>query len=283
LLGDPGRAYAIISNVLNSTKVAPQFNQLFSRKLDPNSKDTYDPFDQLYRMRPMKDWDINKGAPPKLELFHPPFDKRHVISTQRYSIPGFPCLYLGGSLSICWKEFNCPDFSNLYISRFRIKPSNSGKKVTIKLLDLGWRPSTWAACIDYYANKEMPRLLLDFIVANALCWPLIAACSIRVKKAEAPFKPEYIVPQILLQWIMREKPDIDGIRCFSIKEIKYAGNIKDDENYVFPTRVIKESGYCSRLKGLFVMTDPVSVQELMLQGGQRALDNYQLKDIDEDD
>ena len=34
----------------------------------------------------------------KDEIFHVPFHLRHLVATQRYSIPGLPCLYLGGSL-----------------------------------------------------------------------------------------------------------------------------------------------------------------------------------------
>jgi hypothetical protein len=43
----------------------------------------------LYRVR-------RKVAPPltREELFHIPYESRHLVATQRYSIPGLPCLYL---------------------------------------------------------------------------------------------------------------------------------------------------------------------------------------------
>lgn len=46
----------------------------------------------FYRIRQDK-IDLSKGDG---ELFHIPFDKRHLVSAQRYSIPGYPALYLGG-------------------------------------------------------------------------------------------------------------------------------------------------------------------------------------------
>ncbi|MFW1494652.1 hypothetical protein ACEV9S_24505, partial [Vibrio parahaemolyticus] len=47
-----------------------------------------------------------------------------------------------------------------------------------------------------------------------MTWPLIAACSIRVKNPSDNFKPEYIIPQLLLQWA-RDYKSIDGIRYTS--------------------------------------------------------------------
>lgn len=36
------------------------------------------------------------------DIFHIPFNQRHLVSAQRYSVAGLPCLYLGTSLYICW-------------------------------------------------------------------------------------------------------------------------------------------------------------------------------------
>ena len=43
---------------------------------------------------------IRKGSFDKTkdgEMFHIPFEKRHLVDSQRYSIPGYPILYLAGS------------------------------------------------------------------------------------------------------------------------------------------------------------------------------------------
>ncbi len=52
----------------------------------------------FYRMRVC---DLRKEIKRK-ELFHIPFEKIRQIKTQRYSSPGYPCLYLGVSLYGCW-------------------------------------------------------------------------------------------------------------------------------------------------------------------------------------
>ena len=52
----------------------------------------------LYRMR------ISKETLSKEKMFHVPFNMREKVSSARFSIPGFPCLYLGTSLEVCWNE-----------------------------------------------------------------------------------------------------------------------------------------------------------------------------------
>ncbi|ECV2486428.1 hypothetical protein DRD09_19225, partial [Salmonella enterica subsp. enterica serovar Anatum] len=52
------------------------------------------------------------------DIFHIPFNQRHLVRAQRYSVAGLPCLYLGTSLYICWREMDKPDFDKLYISSF---------------------------------------------------------------------------------------------------------------------------------------------------------------------
>lgn len=47
----------------------------------------------LYRVR-----QTQTPALKAVDLFHIPFELRHLVATQRYSIPGLPCLYLAGSL-----------------------------------------------------------------------------------------------------------------------------------------------------------------------------------------
>ena len=47
-----------------------------------------------------------------------------------------------------------------------------------------------------------------------MTWPLIASCSIQVNDYTDNFKPEYIIPQFLLQWA-RDNKEIDGIRYSS--------------------------------------------------------------------
>ena len=60
------------------------------------------------------------------KLFHIPFELRHIVATQRYSIPGLPCLYLGSSLWACWEELGRPDFNKLHVARFALAADMRG-------------------------------------------------------------------------------------------------------------------------------------------------------------
>ncbi len=105
----------------------------------------------------------------KSELFHIPFEERYKVRTQRYSIPGLPCLYLGGSIWVCWEELARPPFHEMQISRFEAAGP-------IKLLDFGYRPGVIASMAEKVLETEPEGASADFVVSYAVCWPLIAAC-----------------------------------------------------------------------------------------------------------
>lgn len=74
-------------------------------------------------------------------------------------------------------------------------------------------------------------------------WPLLALCSIKVRNESGSFKPEYIFPQFLLEYIQKNQEDeaIVGVKYVSIK----AATVSDKQlkmdwhtyvNYVFPAR-----------------------------------------------
>lgn len=107
--------------------------------------------------------------------------------------------------------------------------------------------------------------------AYLLWYPLIAACSyIRVNKKD-PFAAEYIIPQLLMQWVRCEigsQPGIEdeynqliGIRYFSCASQKAS---ETGFNYVFPTsgkQKYPDLPYCSVLAKSFYLSSPVYVHE----------------------
>jgi len=210
----------------------------------------------MYRMR--------TGAPAiglsGVDLFHVPFEKRHLVSNQRYSIAGLPCLYLGSSAWVCWEELGRPDLDKVFISQFRI-----AKKV--KVLDFHVTPKDlWEAFYQrhlFLQNhqaqalenfKDFPTFDAGFVESYIRLWPLIAACSVKRRVGQGSFFPQYIVPQMLLQWI-RQEDEIDGIRYFSTHTPRGAFAFY---NYAFPVRNIKHEGRCSYLRDKFRLTDPIS-------------------------
>lgn len=185
----------------------------------------------------------------KEEMFHIPFEKRHIVKTQRYSIPGFPCLYLSSSVYVAWEEMLKPDYGQIQISR--LEPVHESN---INVLDFGWRPAQLAALI-----KSKPGKNEQFIISQAVCWPLLAACSIKCKFPDDTFKAEYIIPQLLLQWI-RNTQKYDGIRYFSMHVKNYYGEPSFYQNFAFPVQTLNANGLCKTLASKFRITDPVAWQ-----------------------
>lgn len=181
----------------------------------------------------------------RADLFHINFNLRHLVSTNRYSIPGFPALYLGDTSYICWEEFDQPELKNLNFSLFK----NTRELNIIQLL----RIEDLLAQLQGNKSEEIPFLLTYFVF-----FPLTLACSIKVRQAKGNFKPEYIIPQLLLQYI-NENPDYDGLK-YSSSKVDYSKlHNMTSYNYVFPVKKIKAQGYCDNLENLFHCTQPTSL------------------------
>ncbi|HSZ24282.1 MAG TPA: hypothetical protein VK766_01115, partial [Cytophagaceae bacterium] len=193
----------------------------------------------LYRLRK------EKGAYSltQKELFHIPFNEIIKVSTQRYSIPGFPSLYVSNSVYVAWEELGRPTPDQVQACLLKnIKPITFFDLTTdIYLGDLTLSP------------EELWRSLM--------VWPLIASCSIKVLSRDAAFKPEYIIPQLILQ-IVRKEDKWDGVRFSSTridltKMKKAKGRFY---NFVLPVKENKNYGYCEKLNKLFEMTQVIPWQ-----------------------
>jgi hypothetical protein len=207
---------------------------------------------ELYRIRTAGP---EGGGFQRPDLYHIPFDKRHLVTRQRYSLPGLPCLYLGGTLYIAWEEVERPNFDTVYYARFR---PQAGANITY--LDFGYRPALIGAMINANQGQfQNQSPIADFAVAQAVCWPLLAACSIKRRHGNSPFIHEYIVPQLVLQWITHSNVH-DGIRYFSVKVDAYMDNPAMPCNYVFPARQFAAQGHCPILRQKFEMSVPLSWQ-----------------------
>lgn len=207
----------------------------------------------FYRMRQSD----NEYLFSKEELFHIPFQKRQKTSNQRFSLTGYPCLYLGKSIYVCWEELNRPKFDNANIVGLKnIRP--------VHLLDL-----------------RMPTDIQN--VADFYRIPLIIASSVKVQEPNLPFKPEYIISQAILHAIIahnnsNSSPDnLNGIIYYS-STVNSNQRLFDDlelfENIIVPTvnntkvpnaEKIYQSGFCPVLCNTFEMTNPVSFNTYQLR------------------
>lgn len=247
--GFPARAYDTLSMALDA--LSPWLDGL-GTKADVSEHLRY-----LYRARMGSLAEYGRA-----DLFHIPFEKRHLVKPQRYSIPGLPSLYLGGSSWVCWEELSRPAFEGLQVSRYQAVPGSG-----VRVLDLAYRP----AVMSQFA-KLLERDLEDetenarFVLSHAICWPLFAACSVRVRHAGSPFVPEYVVPQLLLQWV-RDRSHFEGVRYFSTR-VAHLQSGDDPEqiqaaatagaNYVFPAVNHLSVGHCSQLVSQFILSAPIA-------------------------
>lgn len=196
----------------------------------------------FYRIRTAQSSNLKRG-----DLFHIPFQIREKVATQRYSIPGLPCLYMADSIFTAWEEMGRPEFNSIHVSRFNFD------SVNFKLLFLNVTTSEMRKrCIN--GNKI---IFENHIVKFLSYWPILAACSFNVFKREDVFKPEYLIPQMVLQWIIENK-NIDGIQ-FKSNRIKISNqNIGSFNNIAIPVQTSKENGFCDILKNKIKLTSPLS-------------------------
>lgn len=203
----------------------------------------------LYRGRKKR-----KGKYSKQEMFHIPFESRHIVSTQRYSFPGLPCLYLGSSSEVCATELK-EKTTDLAIARLIYHKNQEEHKI----LDLT------SLFFDYFSGAY--ETCIEKFLINL---PLVLICSTYIsyeKENDAKFKKEYILPQLLLEYIINEsileESKVIGIKYFSVKE-NFLDSFANGDfyslqkicNYVFPARDAKNSnGYCTQLNNMFEIVE----------------------------
>lgn len=186
---------------------------------------------RAYRVRPGRHTD-------RREMFHVPFECRTKCAASRYSIAGYPSLYLAGSLQTAMREIGAEkgqEYSAVYL-----RSTNSERT----LLDV-----SLAFSADYFWEQY----------ALVLFYPLIAACGMRVRTPADPFRPEYIIPQILMQVLRLHSNQIIGISYTSSRMATCSMPTHRDSNYVIFVRGAEtESGWSQELADDLEMTDPVT-------------------------
>lgn len=259
LKGQPSIAYKIFSDVMDS--IWENHLKLFSSKiLQTNST-------SLFRCRVAeKDKIFDKN-----DLFHIPLDKRNLIQNQRYSINGHPSLYLGSSLLDCWLELNEPPIQKLVTSRYFLKHRN------INVLDLAIDYKVIPKGLETIENDNyFQNWINEGIYTKFILFPLILAVSLRSNPIDS-FKVEYIIPQLLLEWVTSNK-DVDCIKYYSTRNYCNLNDTTHLTNYVFPVKSFRMEGYCQKLDELFSRSEPFVVDDPDLyidpSHSEKILPNY---------
>lgn len=215
----------------------------------------------LYRVRPIKEEKVYA----RKDIFHVPFSKRRYVSSSRFSIAGYPSLYLGTSTELSRIETGLKKKDKYIVSKFKLIRDLKDTHTNVYVLDLAIKPNEIEEFSD--SNGIYNADDINFRKSYIEAYPLIAACSIMVEKKDKNFYPEYIVPQLLMQWLSKKDKEDDssiyGIRYFTCRSQN--PRIKG-LNYVFPVSSCNidnaDEEYCRGLSDLFVMTEPIISTEV---------------------
>ncbi len=141
---------------------------------------------ELFRVRKGRDFSVRK------DLFHIPFELRSKCGSYRFSMPGYPSLYLAGSLQTALDETLIED-KNFTCCAFKNKSKDG------------------FVFIDLTLPEDLNILTFDQKYNFVVFYPLIVACELSVKQKDDPFKPEYVIPQLFYQVIHSRPKSINGI------------------------------------------------------------------------
>lgn len=207
-----------------------------------------------YRIR-QGDFRIKPGdnsKSQKAELFHIKQNLRKLIGAYRYSIAGFPCLYLSSGIELAWFECGMPR----QFSYCRMKIEETGEDA-LKLIDFSNRPIELLSNIHVWLlnsqSEEQTKAIYKYLLNYIITYPLTAACSIKVKQRESKFIEEYIVPQLLMQWISVNN-NFDGIMY---KSSLYTDLVQGmgAVNIVLPVKKFRDDGLCENLTSKISVSD----------------------------
>jgi len=208
------------------------------------------------------------------DMFHVPFEKRRTIGTNRYSIPGFPCIYLSDHLQTSWSECMSTSIEPFYAICYR----NHRPLYLVDLVPLNVIMEQNGGHVPdgLFSSMTPEQALVNYI----LVYPIICACHSKISYIEAysgevKFKSEYIIPQLMMQWYRERKLLVDGIRYLSCTaESKFKGVTFDKHNFVIPVDECLETGLCPSLLINFSAT-PV----YLYQSGTGKTTDIMLSDI----
>ena len=133
----------------------------------------------------------------KKEMLHIPFSKRSKVKTERFSIPGLPCLYLGTTSYVCWLELGRPADHMFNVSPIILDNTQRILNLAINLKDF--------CSSNKYSEGDQKTIFQLFLLS--------IATSFKVKEENRTFKSEYIVSQLIMLACMRK--GLSGVTYYS--------------------------------------------------------------------
>ena len=195
--------------------------------------------------------------PGALGKAHIPMNKRAYSSNERFSLAGFPCLYLSTMLPLAWQECNYP--SKYYYSEYQYIWSESqdnkidlSKELKLLALYSPMEIKTWGFTVKYNDFEVWNEVICRYLKM----YPLILACSFINQSGNTPYKQEYIISQMLMQWVKRNHETVQGIDYFSCVDMFFDTSKWCANNIVIPAFPNYENGISVPLREKFSWTMP---------------------------
>lgn len=220
--GYPSEAYRIFSKMMTDlTEITPlprvkdviwpeySIDKIKNRSIekDVDSAETIDAAmtEHFYRVR-----SVSKGnAYRRSEIFHTPANLRDKISTTRYSIAGYPSLYLADTLALSMQEMGTP-YHSIASSFMFEEPSDETSSILV--IDLGVRPQDFSFSKGMSGDTLKRKLDVYYTSRYVFWFPLLAACSFIRENPTSSFSDEYVIPQLLMQWLRLNKKPPQGMK-----------------------------------------------------------------------
>ena len=186
------------------------------------------------------------GYSNRAEMFHVPKEDCDKVSATRFSIEGYPSLYLSTNVELSWNELDRNTESSA--SLFKINRRLSDNR--IRVIEMAIKPQDFlekkSVSVDGERFNSRGRRVFNSINTRfndrefrsiyLHCYPLIAACSF-IRLNNSGFYAEYIIPQLLMLWVRKHAgSNLCGIRYFSCKDV---ASSDIGFNYVFPINNFK--------------------------------------------
>lgn len=215
---------------------------------------------QFFRVRAVEYFSDTIAYNPD-KLFHVPISKRSGVSNGRFSLAGFPSLYLSTMLPLAWQETGYP--VKYYYSEFQYEYAYGNDYESRDL-------SKELKLIGLYSPNEIAAWGMTFVCNHFDLWlivmtrylkifPLILACSFVNMSGDTPFKQEYIIPQMLMQWIQRNPDKAQGVSYFPCLDLLPSENKWNGYNIVIPAFPPHDTeGYSKKLKAAFQYSRPAA-------------------------
>ena len=183
------------------------------------------------------------------DMLHIPFDQREIVATQRFSMPGIPCLYFATTSFGAWMEMGMPDTSTFQVSAFSLPKE-------LKILNLCQQQLFIDGSSSFINTEEERKNLYDFLEI----FPLVIATSYRVLNNKRSFKSEYIIPQLIMQ--VARKLKIDGVAYLSKRIDDYFAYPQCvNLAILIPYEQNNNAKYWSKINDIF-LTEPYFIKDM---------------------